>query len=633
MKRTRLVLLLLIVSFLNMTVTPFTKPFVYASSNNLNPLRSDVNSDGVVNILDISMVASAWDAYPGHPKWNSTFDFNSDYVVNILDLALVAKAYGKSWLSYDFNELIDLNVWQVVSGTWSTLAGLLKGSSNSEGLTYAKDLAWKDCTLNAKVKIAADSPRPEAAFCICLVDSGNYYWAGLGCWGHRVSISRKVNGVAEELIFAGDEADVAKDTWYNLSIKISRDQIALYLNDALELAMTDSALGGGMVGIRSWGSHVLVDYLVVSGYASTPTVYGESEMKKLSVSYGRFTEERAQFAAQHFDVILVDYLYIGGTHTRIKQINPNVHLFNYQDSKGMYKHYPDWSVVSQHPDWFMKDTDGNPLMIRDVWGGPMVSAKQEYFMDIRNSEYQNHFAAKSKWILDTHPEMSGLFLDNCWPEFSDWLRANLFTVPIDKVPKLPNFYADLRTLIGKVKAAIGNKGLLLNIQSSACLDYLTVGGADGGVFESFAHGLDQDYTYWSDYWLPRNCLALRDLATSGKWIFPLTGVKPAGNDAVEKDVGKVGLCLALLSAEDTSKLGFSFARSYADPMVNYFAELDFDFGVPLGSPVQAATNVWKRDFANCSVYVNMGDTPYTFNYQNKDYTVQPKSALILPRAR
>lgn len=57
----------------------------------------DVNHDGVVNIIDISIAAKAFgSSYPDHPRWEYKADVNHDHVVNILDIAGIAKCYGKT---------------------------------------------------------------------------------------------------------------------------------------------------------------------------------------------------------------------------------------------------------------------------------------------------------------------------------------------------------------------------------------------------------------------------------------------------------------------------------------------------------------------------------------------------------
>lgn len=229
-------------------------PTASASAADFIPLRTDINGDGVVNIVDIAIILQS----ARNSGWVPRCDLNDDGVVNMIDIVIVAKDYRISTRA------------NIASGTWSILNGSLEGFSDAEGLIYTRDVMWKDCTLTAKVKIAADSFSTEAAFCICLVDSGNFYWAGLGSWGHRVSISRIASNVPEELIFSGDRADVVKDVWYNVSIKISDDTIMLYVNDLLELTVNDSTFTSGAVGIRTWNSHVIVDYVTVSGRIVPP---------------------------------------------------------------------------------------------------------------------------------------------------------------------------------------------------------------------------------------------------------------------------------------------------------------------------------------------------------------------------
>jgi hypothetical protein len=262
-------LILFFILLLGCVLARYEPHLAIANAGSPCPLRTDVNGDGVANILDISMIGAAWGSYPGHPKWNAKLDLNDDNTVNIIDMVLVLKDFGKKWLCYDFDGSLDRNVWNVASGSWDTFDGWLEGTANSEGLVYVRNMTWKDFTLSANVKIAADSLQAEAALCFLFVDPWNYYWAGLGCWGHKVSISRMVNSVPEELVFDGDRKDITKENWYNLSIRVSANTIALYVNDKLELTTDVLIFSNGVVGIRTWNSHILIDDVTVSGFAST----------------------------------------------------------------------------------------------------------------------------------------------------------------------------------------------------------------------------------------------------------------------------------------------------------------------------------------------------------------------------
>lgn len=56
---------------------------------------SDLNKDGTVNILDVSIVALAFGSTPEDPNWNIIADLNNDETVNILDISTVAVEFGK----------------------------------------------------------------------------------------------------------------------------------------------------------------------------------------------------------------------------------------------------------------------------------------------------------------------------------------------------------------------------------------------------------------------------------------------------------------------------------------------------------------------------------------------------------
>jgi len=58
--------------------------------------QTDLNGDGVVNIVDITIAARAFGTKAGDPNWNSTADLDQNGIINIIDIAFVAKDYGKA---------------------------------------------------------------------------------------------------------------------------------------------------------------------------------------------------------------------------------------------------------------------------------------------------------------------------------------------------------------------------------------------------------------------------------------------------------------------------------------------------------------------------------------------------------
>jgi hypothetical protein len=69
---------------------------VYVYETAFPRLSTDLNGDGAVNIVDVSIAARAFNSRPGETNWDFTADLNNDGIINILDVAMIAKDYGKT---------------------------------------------------------------------------------------------------------------------------------------------------------------------------------------------------------------------------------------------------------------------------------------------------------------------------------------------------------------------------------------------------------------------------------------------------------------------------------------------------------------------------------------------------------
>jgi len=59
-------------------------------------LSGDLNGDGIINMIDLNIVARAFHSAPGDPRWNPLADIDEPYGwIDIIDLWVVAKSYGK----------------------------------------------------------------------------------------------------------------------------------------------------------------------------------------------------------------------------------------------------------------------------------------------------------------------------------------------------------------------------------------------------------------------------------------------------------------------------------------------------------------------------------------------------------
>jgi len=61
-----------------------------------NPIPGDINSDGIVNIFDLRIVAKAFGSQPSNSNWDPRADLNRDGRINLRDLGLVARNYGRT---------------------------------------------------------------------------------------------------------------------------------------------------------------------------------------------------------------------------------------------------------------------------------------------------------------------------------------------------------------------------------------------------------------------------------------------------------------------------------------------------------------------------------------------------------
>jgi hypothetical protein len=57
----------------------------------------DVNFDGQINILDVALVAKAFNATPGNATWNPDADLDGNKIVNIIDISRVAREFRKTF--------------------------------------------------------------------------------------------------------------------------------------------------------------------------------------------------------------------------------------------------------------------------------------------------------------------------------------------------------------------------------------------------------------------------------------------------------------------------------------------------------------------------------------------------------
>ncbi len=66
----------------------------HLNSTFLLAYRGDVNRDGLVNIIDLTLVASHFAAVVGNPNYYAQADLNNDGIIDIVDLTICAADFG-----------------------------------------------------------------------------------------------------------------------------------------------------------------------------------------------------------------------------------------------------------------------------------------------------------------------------------------------------------------------------------------------------------------------------------------------------------------------------------------------------------------------------------------------------------
>lgn len=69
--------------------------FKFYSGNNRKLIKEDVNHDGQIDIVDITMVARSLGSKPGDQNWNPDADINNDGRVDDLDMYMVEQLFKK----------------------------------------------------------------------------------------------------------------------------------------------------------------------------------------------------------------------------------------------------------------------------------------------------------------------------------------------------------------------------------------------------------------------------------------------------------------------------------------------------------------------------------------------------------
>lgn len=140
---------------------------------------------------------------------------------------------------------------------------------------------WSNYNVTAEGRISTTQPSiaRDLTIVVKYVDENNFYWLGLGAWGHQYSISRCLNGVFQELAFSGMDTSIILGQTYRIkAVANSNGLLELWVGEGTGstpvkvLEFTDTAFPSGSVGFRAVDTQVEWDFVYVAEN-STPVYY------------------------------------------------------------------------------------------------------------------------------------------------------------------------------------------------------------------------------------------------------------------------------------------------------------------------------------------------------------------------
>jgi hypothetical protein len=147
---------------------------------------------------------------------------------------------------------------------------ILNGTATYDALISAGNGTWLNYEVTGTCKIVTGSASNEVSLVVRMADSLNFYWMGLGCWGHEYSISKAVNGVCTELEYSGVIGDVDANVDYVLKAVCDGSTLELWVDGDKKLEATDTSLTSGRLGVRTYNATVQVSALSASVGSAGP---------------------------------------------------------------------------------------------------------------------------------------------------------------------------------------------------------------------------------------------------------------------------------------------------------------------------------------------------------------------------
>jgi hypothetical protein len=152
---------------------------------------------------------------------------------------------GVLFNSFDSGTLTE---WTTHEGAWSVVTGLLyQDMGNVDAIAESYLSYAADFTYSARMLV---SLKDRAGLVFRMVDSQNYYFAGLDVDDNQIYIERVSGGVGT--VVATTSAPLDKNIWYTVAIRVVGTEIKVYLDCEMVLAHIEPDIWlTGTLGLRT----------------------------------------------------------------------------------------------------------------------------------------------------------------------------------------------------------------------------------------------------------------------------------------------------------------------------------------------------------------------------------------------
>ncbi|NOU67102.1 DUF1080 domain-containing protein [Paenibacillus sp. LMG 31461] len=195
--------------------------------------------------------------------------FKAYNISSVYDDVSVKELSGTSLFSDNFDDGDSVG-WTQVLGTWTVVTDginkLLAANSNSgENLVSTGNTSWNNYAVQSRIKMTSEGPGSSGAGLVFRYQNGNnMYYFQLNRASNQLKILKKQAG--NWTILATVSQTLSLDTWYAAKILVNGSTIKGYLNGDEKISVTDTAIGNGAIGFRTYYTSALYDDTLVTMY-------------------------------------------------------------------------------------------------------------------------------------------------------------------------------------------------------------------------------------------------------------------------------------------------------------------------------------------------------------------------------